>query len=196
MFRKDDIGMMRLVLGSQSPRRKELLELAGYEFDIRPSNADEVIEEGMSPEEAVLHLARMKAENVEVEESEVLLTSDTVVVNNGGILGKPKSEQEARKYLSSLSDTTHEVYTGVCLKANRTVDMFHVKTEVTFYKLSEEEIDAYIETGEAWDKAGGYGIQGKGSLFVEKIHGDYYSVVGLPLSRVARELKRLGIFPG
>lgn len=187
--------MKRLVLGSQSPRRKELLELAGYEFEVRPSNADEVIEEGMSPEEAVLHLARVKAENVKVDENEVLLTSDTVVVYNGEILGKPKDDQEARKYLRLLSDTTHEVYTGVCLKTNQTVDTFDVKTEVTFFRLSENEIDAYIRTGEAWDKAGGYGIQGKGSLFVEKIHGDYYSVVGLPLSRVARELKRLGIFP-
>ncbi|WP_394217921.1 Maf family protein [Halobacillus trueperi] len=187
--------MKGLVLGSQSPRRKELLELAGFAFEVRPSNAEEVIEEGMSPEEAVLHLARVKAENVKVDESEVLLTSDTVVVYNGEILGKPKDDQDARKYLRTLSDTTHEVYTGVCLKTNQTVDRFHVKTEVTFYNLSDDEIDAYIRTGEAWDKAGGYGIQGKGSLFVEKIHGDYYSVVGLPLSRVARELKRLGISP-
>ncbi|GEN51922.1 Maf family protein [Halobacillus faecis] len=187
--------MKRLVLGSQSPRRKELLELAGFEFDIRPSNAEEVIEEGMSPEEAVLHLARVKAENVKVDESEVLLTSDTVVALNGEILGKPKDDQEARLYLRTLSGTTHKVYTGVCLKTNQSVDLFYVQTEVTFYALSEEEVDAYIRTGEVWDKAGGYGIQGKGSLFVEKINGDYYSVVGLPLSRVARELKRLGIFP-
>lgn len=186
--------MKRLILGSQSPRRKELLDLAGYAFEVRPSSAKEIIEEGMSPEEAVLHLSRLKAEAITISENEVLLTSDTVVVLDGKILGKPEDVSEARDYLSSLSGQIHQVYTGVCICSKEECQTFYVTTDVHFYPLTEKEIEAYIHTGEVWDKAGAYGIQGRGSLFVEKIHGDYYSVVGLPIARLSRELSQWGIF--
>lgn len=186
--------MKTLVLGSQSPRRKELLELAGYEFSVRPSEAAEHIKEGMSPEEAVIHLSKVKAEAVLITDEEVLLTSDTVVAQGGEILGKPQGIGEAKSYLKKLSGGSHEVYTGVCIRTSEKTQTFFVSTEVTFFPLSDEEIDAYIETGEVWDKAGAYGIQGRGALFVKEIKGDYYSVVGLPISRVVRELKPMGIY--
>ncbi|CDQ24531.1 Maf family protein [Halobacillus karajensis] len=185
--------MKRLILGSQSPRRKDLLHLAGYDFEVRPSRAEEIMEKTLSPDEAVLYLARFKAEAISLKENEVLLTSDTVVVQDNEILGKPADLQEARNHLKRLSGRTHQVYTGVCISTVEEQKEFFVLTDVTFFPLTDDEIDDYIETGEVWDKAGSYGIQGKGALFVEKIHGDYYSVVGLPLARVVRELKTFGI---
>jgi septum formation protein len=193
MGRKDVGKMKRLILGSQSPRRKELLELACYTFEVRPSSAEEIIEEGMSPEEAVIHLSRLKAEAISISEDEVLVTSDTVVVMDGNILGKPEDISEAKAYLSELSGQTHQVYTGVCIRSIKECQTFHVMTDVEFFSLSDNEIETYIQTGEVWDKAGAYGIQGKGALFVQRIHGDYYSVVGLPISRLTRELSRWGI---
>ncbi|SFJ16230.1 septum formation protein [Halobacillus dabanensis] len=186
--------MKQLILGSQSPRRKELLDLAGYTFEVRPSSAEEIIEEGMSPEGAVLHLSRLKAEAVTITADEVLLTSDTVVVLDGKILGKPEDVPEAKDYLSRLSGQVHQVYTGVCIRTEEESQTFYVTTDVHFYPLKEKEIETYIQTGEVWDKAGAYGIQGRGALFVEKIHGDYYSVVGLPISRLSRELSQWGIY--
>ena len=185
--------MKRLILGSQSPRRKELLQLAGYTFEVRPSSAEEIIEDGMSPEEAVIHLSRLKAEAISISEEEVLVTSDTVVVLDGNILGKPEDVSEAKAYLSGLSGQTHQVYTGVCIRSINKCQTFHVITDVEFFPLSENEVETYIQTGEVWDKAGAYGIQGKGALFVERIHGDYYSVVGLPISKLSRELSHWGI---
>ncbi|WP_281975919.1 Maf family protein [Halobacillus litoralis] len=188
--------MCNLVLGSQSPRRKELLELAGYRFVVRSSEVEEVIEEGMTPEEAVLHLSQVKSESIELLEDEVLLTSDTVVSVDGRILGKPANFSDARSYLQQLSGRTHEVFTGVYLRTNEESCTFFVQTDVTFYDLLDNEIEWYLSTGEIWDKAGAYGIQGKGALFVEKIDGDYYSVVGLPISRVSRELRTFNVSSG
>ncbi len=184
-----------LVLGSQSPRRKELLIKAGFEFDVRASDVDETLPDGVSPEEAVLMLAGRKSEALQVAEGEVVLTSDTVVSKDGLILGKPSSVDEAFDTLRSLSGETHQVWTSVTIRSQSTTASFAVRTDVTFFRLEDQEIRDYLATGEAWDKAGGYGIQGKGGLFVEKVNGDYYSVVGLPIARVVRELKPFGIHP-
>ncbi|MGI8317226.1 Maf family protein [Halobacillus mangrovi] len=186
---------MKLVLGSQSPRRKKLLDLAGYTFSIRSANIDESLSEGWGPEEAVIHLSQQKSETLDIECDEVLLTSDTVVAKDGRILGKPANAQEAYQYLRSLSGKTHQVYTGVTIRSHEDTRCFSVVTDVTFFDLVDEEIQQYIATGESDDKAGGYGIQGKGALFVEKINGDYYNVVGLPLSKVVRELRAFGCTP-
>ncbi|MBA2173449.1 septum formation protein Maf [Halobacillus locisalis] len=184
-----------LVLGSQSPRRKELLSKAGFEFDVRSSNVDETLPGGVLPEEAVLMLAERKSEALEVREGEVVLTSDTVVAKDDLILGKPSSVEEAFDTLRALSGETHQVWTGVTIRSRSITASFAVRTDVTFFQLEDKEIRDYLKTDEAWDKAGGYGIQGKGGLFVEKVNGDYYSVVGLPIARVVRELKPFGIYP-
>ncbi|MGV2622247.1 UNVERIFIED_CONTAM: Maf family protein [Halobacillus marinus] len=193
MWRKVVTAVPSLVLGSGSPRRKQLLELAGYDFSIRTSEVDESLEPGMRPEEAVVYLAEKKGEALERKHGEVLLTADTVVADQGEILGKPRNEEEARRYLRQLSGGTHQVYTGVCLRGEDGCRSFFISTSVTFLKLSPEDVEWYIRTGEWLDKAGGYGIQGKGSLLVEKLEGDFYNVVGLPIARVVRALEQLGI---
>lgn len=192
--RKEGSTMSHLVLGSQSARRKQLLTMAGYAFEVRSPEIDETSTMN-SPEETVLDLSQRKSNAITIESDEVLLTSDTVVVIRDYILGKPDSLKDAYMYLRLLSGHTHYVYTGVTIRSFMHQKSFVVPTAVTFFPLEEWEINAYINTGEVWDKAGGYGIQGKGALLVEKIEGDYYSVVGLPLSRVVRELQEFEIFP-
>lgn len=187
--------MTVLVLGSNSPRRKELLTKAGYDFTVRASNVDETLLYGVAPKEAVLLLAERKSKAISLEEGEVLLTSDTVVAKEKDILGKPSTNKEASKFLQLLSGDAHDVWTAVTLKDGDQMNSFAVQTKVKFFPLTEHEINDYINSGECWDKAGGYGIQGKGALFVEEIHGDYYSVVGLPISRVMRALKVFGVYP-
>ncbi|MCA0969933.1 Maf family protein [Halobacillus litoralis] len=187
--------MRTLVLGSNSPRRKELLKKAGYTFTVRASNVDETLPDGISPEQAVLMLAERKSDAIGLKEGEVLLTSDTVVAKGHSILGKPADVKEAETYLRLLSGDHHEVWTAVTLRSLEKTESFAVQTSVKFFPLDDSEIAAYIESGETWDKAGGYGIQGKGALFVEEIHGDYYSVVGLPLSRVVRALRAFDVSP-
>ena len=122
-----------------------------------------------------------------------MLGADTIVTYESRILGKPSSEAEAKEMLQLLSGKTHEVYTGVAIIAKGQNSHFYERTEVTFWELTEEEIDTYIASKEPLDKAGSYGIQGKGSIFVQHIQGDYYSVVGLPISRLVRELKQFNI---
>ncbi|MGP4074550.1 Maf family protein [Halobacillus sp. K22] len=185
--------MPTLILGSQSPRRKELLTEAGYEFIMRVSGTDEELEEGIMPEQAVSQLSKQKSLAIPIEENEVLLTADTLVSVNGYILGKPADENEVFSFLWNLSGCTHQVHTGVTIRTEEQIKTFVVRTDVTFYSLSDKDIYKYMESGEAWDKAGGYGIQGKGALFVKYIHGDYYSVVGLPIARVVRELRAFGV---
>ncbi|OQP06325.1 septum formation inhibitor Maf [Geobacillus sp. 46C-IIa] len=184
----------RFVLASRSPRRKQLLEMMGWPFDVQESQADETIAPGTPPEEAVQTLARRKVEAVASSISDAyILGADTVVVYGGRFLGKPRTAEEAFHMLRLLSGQTHEVWTGVAIVTpNGEAVSFAEKTAVTFWKLSEEEIAAYIATGEPMDKAGAYGIQGRAALFVKRIEGDYFTVVGLPLSRTVRELRRLG----
>lgn len=185
--------MPSLVLGSQSPRRKNLLKMVGYTFSVKPADIEEIIPEELTPEEAVLHLSMRKSEAISIAEDEILLTSDTVVAFEGHILGKPNNNAEAYRFLDLLSGHTHQVYTGVTIKSSHEEYSFASCTNVTFHSLTQQEKERYIETGEHRDKAGGYGIQGKGSLLVDKIEGDYYSVVGLPISKVVRELERFGV---
>lgn len=199
---------IKIILASGSPRRKELLAQAGYDFDVCPSLSEEDLEV-MAPSEYVMLLAKMKADEVcnrlitedvgrrvkKLPERFVVLGADTVVSLNGRILGKPYDYDDAYNTLNSLSDQTHQAYTGVYLiyveGRAKTSSSFFEKTDVTFYPVSHEEIIQYLATNEPFDKAGSYGIQGKGGLFVKGIKGDYNNVVGLPLARVYHELEKL-----
>lgn len=180
---------MRLILASGSPRRRELLSMVTKEFEIRVSNVEEVVPEGLSPAETVEFLSRLKGGAVfrEFPDSTVI-ASDTVVAVDGAILGKPGSEEEAAGMLRTLSGRAHEVYTGVYIVNREKEISFSQRTEVEFYSLTEEEIRDYVKTGEPMDKAGAYGIQGLGALLVKGIAGDYYNVMGFPVARVARAL--------
>ncbi len=183
-----------MILASQSPRRRQILEEAGFEFRTLPSSFDEAgVSEG-DPHRLVAHLAAGKAAQVcpQAAPGEIVIGADTVVVLGGAVLGKPTDPDNARAMLRSLSGTTHEVLTGVSLwRDGAEVSTFVEATPVTFWPLSDDEIDAYVATGEPLDKAGAYGIQGRGRLLVKGIEGDYYNVVGLPVARLARELKGL-----
>lgn len=184
-----------LILASSSPRRRELLSLLDIPFTVQSSEADETLPENSSPEQAVLLLAKRKAKAVQEAGGNVrpiiIVSADTVVSLQGAIFGKPQNREEAFSMLSALSGQTHRVYTGVCILSPMDTSLFSVCTEVTFYPLSEKEIWDYIATGEPMDKAGAYGIQGRGALFVQEIKGDYYNVVGLPIARVSRALAGL-----
>ena len=182
-----------LILASQSPRRRELLELAGLTFECIPARGEESVPEGMSAEEEPEFLALQKASEVFAAHPEdVVIGSDTLVVLDGKPLGKPHTEQEAFEMLAHLSGREHYVYTGVAILSPGERVSFTTVTKVELYALTEEEIWDYIRTGEPMDKAGAYGIQGRGALLIRRIHGDYYTVMGLPIAEVVRHLpKRL-----
>lgn len=185
--------MSTLILASTSPRRKELLENLQIEFHVQKSEVDETYDPQLSPEDVVKELAFRKAQFVaQKNPTAYVIGSDTVVAINGEILGKPKSKEEATEMLRKLSGNIHTVYTGVAIISPKEKVTFCEKTDVKFWELTNEEIASYIQTGEPFDKAGGYGIQKFGSTLVKEIHGDYFSVVGLPVSRTVRELKKLG----
>ena len=187
--------MSRFILASNSPRRRELLSVTGYGFDVVPSDADESLPDGIDPESATRILAERKCLDVlECNEDAVVLGCDTVVALEGLILGKPKDREDAFKMLSTLSGRTHTVFSGVCIASQGRKEVFCEKTEVTFYNLSDETIRSYIETGEPMDKAGSYGIQAFGAALVKKINGDYFTVVGLPLARCQRVLASFGVY--
>ncbi len=178
-----------MILASKSPRRQELLKYITNNFKVMSADADESLPEGITPEKAVLHLSKIKALPF-MDSGETVIGADTVVSADGVILGKPKDEKDAEKMLSFLSGRTHSVFTGVTVINGEKHESFCCETKVTFYKLSENDIKSYLKTGEYKDKAGAYGIQGYGSLLVEKIDGDYFNVVGLPVSRLSRILSR------
>lgn len=203
--------MSQIILASGSPRRKELLEQIGLEFEICPAKGEELIT-AAAPQDVVMELSRRKAEEVAAgflsyNEQHTELTSpqdmlvigaDTVVALEGQILGKPVDEKDAIRMLSMLSGSTHSVYTGVTFviadSSGRTGEhSFYEKTDVTMHEMTQEEIRRYIATGEPVDKAGAYGIQGACAIYVRQISGDYNNVVGLPLARVYQELKKIGI---
>nr|MCR5041435.1 Maf family protein [Clostridia bacterium] len=174
-------------------RRRELLAQAGLEFTVRPSSCSEPPFTGGDPGEYVAELARLKADAAEADAGDTVLAADTVVCLDGAVLGKPKDVDDARRMLSELSGNTHCVYTGVCIRRpGKEPVVFYEKTDVTFYELSEEEINDYVATGEPMDKAGAYGIQGRGCLLVREIRGDWCNVVGLPVARVVRALRGAG----
>ena len=188
---------MAIILASKSPRRHALLERMGVgEFTVMESQADENVDESLPPEEVVRRLAERKADAVlpRVKPGDIVIAADTIVTLEGAILGKPKDKLDAFQMLSLLSGTRHQVYTGlaVCQDGKRIVE--HECTSVYFREVSGKEIEGYIATGEPMDKAGAYGIQGRGSLLVERIDGDYYNVVGLPICRLGKILTRLGVW--
>ncbi|WP_044022695.1 Maf family protein [Bacillus sp. SG-1] len=188
--------MSNLILASGSPRRKELLQQIQLSFSIEVSNADETFSSDLPPHEVVMELSKRKAVSVAARHPEAfVIGSDTVVVYGNEILGKPSGAEHAKEMLRTLSGKTHSVYTGVAIVNNENEKMFYKKTDVTFWELTEEEIETYAASGEPLDKAGGYGIQGLGALLVKEIHGDYFSVVGLPISQVYRSLKEMGCHP-
>lgn len=185
---------MKIVLASQSPRRRELLQKAGISFSIRNIEISEEIYKEENPQDYVLRMAETKAkEGAKHEENALVIGADTIVCIDNEILGKPKDKEDAAKILNKIKGRTHLVYTGVSLnisKSEKTVS-FVEKTEVHFAEMTDKEISDYIETGEPMDKAGAYGIQDKGALFVKRINGCFYNVMGLPLRRVYEELNIL-----
>ena len=179
---------MKLVLASKSPRRSEILRNAGIDFTVRVADADETIPDGTKPEDAVVFLAARKALAVERAEDETVLGADTIVVLDDKILGKPKDREDAYNMLRSLSGRVHSVFTGVCAVGNGISLTFAEETKVEFYPLTDDEINEYIDTNEPYDKAGAYGIQGIASKFIRGIQGDYFNVVGLPMSSVYKKI--------
>ncbi len=182
--------MTDIILASASPRRSELMTLAGFRFDVICADIDEIVPEKALPQEVVMSLALQKAQAVAKDHRKsAVVGSDTVVALDGKILGKPRSEKEAAEMLRSLSGRIHKVFTGVAIVCGEKVTSFFEETEVEFYPLTDQEILDYVATGEPMDKAGAYGIQGRGSVLVKRINGDYFNVMGLPISKVYRELK-------
>ena len=180
-----------LILASASERRQDILRAAGIPFRVVVSGVDESVLPGEVPEDHVRRLARLKAEAVGSTDDDVVLGSDTVVVIDNQILGKPTNAADARRMLRLLSARTHEVLTGICLRRPCSAIVDVASTRVAFSPLSDEEIDDYVSTGEPMDKAGAYAIQGLASKFVERIEGCYFNVVGLPVSLVYRNLEAL-----
>ncbi len=188
----------KYILASGSPRRRELIAKLGLPFGVEVSEADETVPEGMPVEAVPEYLSGLKAGAVcRLHEGEDVLVvgADTIVVLDGVIFGKPHDEADAFRMLRSLSGRTHHVITGVTVRSSNSTAWqqlsFSSVSEVTFYELSDDEIRAYIASGEPMDKAGAYGIQQGGALIVERINGDFYSVMGLPIAKLARELCRL-----
>ena len=177
-----------IILASKSPRRRELLSLITTDFIVKSADADETLSENPSPREAVERLSLIKAKPFE-NENKTVIGADTVVSADSQILGKPENDDEAFKMLRFLSGREHCVYTGVTILNGKKTKTFSCCTKVNFFDLTDDEILAYIASGECSDKAGAYGIQGRGSLLVKEIHGDYFNVVGLPVSILARELR-------
>ena len=186
-----------MILASQSPRRIELMREAGYDIRVIPADIDETPFDNEAPLTLVERLARAKAAAVAAE---LTIAADTIVTFDGKILGKPANEDEARTMLHELSGCTHQVATGVCIVRAGDATAPHAAeslsfvdvTDVTFYELTDEQIERYVASGEPMDKAGAYGIQGVGGrMLVHDISGDFYNVVGLPIARVARAIQKL-----
>ena len=183
---------MQIVLASGSPRRLELLRMIGYEnFRVIPDTNDEEIAPGLSPEMTVCKIALQKAQNVSrfCTEDELIIAADTLVFLEGQPISKPNDPDQAAQMLRMLSGRRHTVFTGIALINGNIRTTCAEKTEVFFRELSDEEIHAYIITGEPMDKAGAYAAQGKGSVFIERIEGDFFNVMGLPLCRLTQMLK-------
>jgi len=169
--------------------------MAGLNFMVRPPSGEEPDIEGLAPDETVEQLARIKCLEVagNFNESTLVIAADTMVCLDGYLMGKPKSRDEAIAMLGALSGKRHTVFTGIALALGGDIRSESQKTHVFFRKLEDREIQAYVDTGEPMDKAGAYGIQGRGALFISKIDGDYYNVVGLPLCRLSEMLSEMGV---
>lgn len=189
---------MDIILASASPRRSELMKQAGFDFRVSVCNTDESYDEGLSPADIVMELALRKADAVfdkEMPENDaVVVAADTIVVLGDEILGKPKDRKDAVRMLGELSGRKHLVYTGTALyyyvKGKVSVENFAECTEVYFRELDDNTINEYVDSWEPMDKAGAYGIQGKGAVLIDKICGDYYTIVGLPIAKVYHSIKK------
>ncbi len=186
----------RLILASNSPRRRELMSLVGYKYEVIPSNACE-LDCGDDASEIVRINALNKAKEVftRVGKGNIVVGADTVVCYNGNILGKPKDVRDAKAMIKMLSGTVHEVITGYAVVGDMGERSDACVTKVKFRNLTDAEIDAYVKTLEPMDKAGAYGIQEKGCLLAESFEGDYFNIVGLPVARVYEMLKNYGVMP-
>jgi septum formation protein len=185
---------LRVVLASSSPRRRELLKLVGIAHDVRPSNIDETMHPGETPRAHVERLAREKATAVAAgNESAVTIAADTIVVVEGEVLGKPSAATVAKRMLRALSGREHTVLTAVAVSRGGELRSSVEEVVVRFRRLEDDEIEDYIATGEPMDKAGAYGIQGFGATIVERVEGDYFAVMGLPLVRLVALLAQLGV---
>ena len=182
---------MNLILASGSPRRKELLSLFGVPFTVRAADIDETMDPGKPPFDEVARVSRLKALAVSREAEDVVVAADTIVVCGSAVLGKPHSREEAIRMLTALSGRDHQVMTGCTVARGERIETFTEVTDLHFRPLSEGEIARYVDSGEPMDKAGAYGIQGGAALFCEKIVGDYYNVMGLPVCRLGQVLRKI-----
>lgn len=187
---------MKIVLASKSPRRQELLKVIGIDnFEIIPALGEESGNGAKEPSDIAKNVAKGKAAEVRCRcgDDDIIIAADTLVFLDGKVLGKPKSEKEAADMLRSLSGRVHSVYTGISVMRGDREITDSVKTDVYFREITDDEIASYIKSGEPMDKAGAYGAQGLGSLFVERIDGDFFNVMGLPLCRLYGILKEIGL---
>lgn len=181
-----------ILLASKSPRRKELMEDCPLPFRVEIVETEEVYNEALSPQDAIMDIALQKAKAVASKfPDELVLGCDTMVLIDDVPLGKPKDKADANAMLHRLCGKTHRVISGVALVCNENRHLFYEETEVTFYEADEAFLTQYVDSEEPYDKAGAYGIQGVGKLLVKEIHGDFYNVMGLPIARICRELKKL-----
>ena len=188
--------MQKIILASQSPRRRDLLKQIGLEFEIDPSNYEEDMTLDMEPRKLAEDLSLGKTKDVaQRHKDSIIISADTIIAVDNEVFGKPKTPEKAKYMLQKLSGRAHSVITGFTIintEINKQISK-SVETKVYFKNISEEEMDAYIATGEPLDKGGGYAIQGMAALFVEKIEGDYFNIVGLPIIAIVDELKNFGI---
>jgi len=185
----------RVILASASPRRRELLSLVGIRHDVLPANIDESYQQGETPRQHAERLAREKASAIRVDDA-VIVGSDTIVVVDGDVLGKPADRAHAESMLRRLSGRSHTVMTGIAVRHGERLVSDLVEVDVSFRLLSDDDIARYIDTGEPMDKAGAYGIQGYGATIVDRVDGDYFAVMGLPLNRLVRLIESLGFCYG
>jgi septum formation protein len=185
--------MNKIILASQSPRRKQLLQWAEIPFDVVVKETDETFPENLKVEEAAIHIAKQKVLAVEslVPNDSIILAADTIVVLKGRIIGKPKDREKAIRILTDLSGQKHVVITGVVIRNNEKEISFADSTDVYFHKLTKKQIEFYVDKYEPYDKAGAYAIQEWiGVVGIKSVNGDFYNVMGLPVSRVVQELKK------
>jgi len=180
------------ILASQSPRRRELLRLLDIEFVVKPSDVEEIVEPGVPFEQVVMDLAKQKAAHIAYDHPDrIVLGFDTLVIHNHEALGKPRDRADAFQMLRRLSNDTHRVLTGCAMVCCDEIETFYDFADVTFHPMTDAEINDYLDTGEPFDKAGAYGIQGYGGRYVKKVDGDYYSVMGVPLSKLYQHIRGL-----
>ncbi len=182
---------MQLILASASPRRQELLKLFGLPFTVRVADIDETMDSGKSPYDEVGRVSRLKALAISRGADDIVIAADTIVVCQGRVLGKPRSEAEAADMLRLLSGRDHQVMTGCTIVHGHRADTFTEVTDLHFRPLRDSEIARYVESREPMDKAGAYGIQGGAALFCERMAGDYYNVMGLPVCRLGEHLRAM-----